>query len=184
MFPERCDLCGSTDFQEVYSPVGSLRQVNVAVCSHCGLAFSRYAAVPYTRDPRPSGDADWGNIRWAKGFRLDALRPMLTALLNQGGLNRVLDVGANRGSFLEWMLATGESEAAALMTPRPGGEGRSSSCAGSGGGSSAAAAAGDAAGGFFLRGTPLGHPMTCRRELFRGGYSLVRSACRAMRAIC
>jgi SAM-dependent methyltransferase len=104
VFPERCDLCGSTDFQEVYSPVGSLRQVNVAVCSHCGLAFSRYAAVPYTRDPRPSGDADWGNIRWAKGFRLDALRPMLTALLNQGGLNRVLDVGANRGSFLEWML--------------------------------------------------------------------------------
>jgi hypothetical protein len=100
--------------------------------------------------------------------------------------SRAFTAAAGRagGAGFAGATATGESKAAALMTPRPGGEGRSSSCAGSGGGSSAAAAAGDAAGGFFLRGTPLGHPMTCRRELFRGGYSLVRSACRAMRAIC
>lgn len=104
MLPDQCDLCGSAQSQDVYSPVRSLRQVKVAVCSHCGLAFSRYADVAYSRDPRPSGDADWGNIRWAKGFRLDALRPLLTAQLGQGVLNRVLDVGANRGSFLEWML--------------------------------------------------------------------------------
>jgi SAM-dependent methyltransferase len=104
MTPDRCALCGSAAFDDVYSPVGSLRQVKVAVCRRCGMTFSRYAAVPYSRDPRPSGDADWGNIRWAKGFRLDALRPLLTEQLARGGLNRVLDVGSNRGSFLEWML--------------------------------------------------------------------------------
>ncbi|MEI9892256.1 MAG: class I SAM-dependent methyltransferase [Caulobacteraceae bacterium] len=104
MTPDHCDFCGSDAFDDVYSPIGSLRQVKVAVCRHCGLAYSRYADVPYSRDPRPSGDADWGNIRWAKGFRLDALRPMLTARIEQGGLERVLDVGANRGSFLEWLL--------------------------------------------------------------------------------
>ena len=104
MLPDHCDLCGSAAFDDVYSPVGSLRQVKVAVCRACGMVFSRYAAVPYSRDPRPSGDADWGNIRWAKGFRLDALRPLLTEQLGKGDLNRVLDVGANRGSFLEWML--------------------------------------------------------------------------------
>ncbi len=76
----------------------------MAVCRQCGLSYSRYADVPYTRDPRPSGDADWGNIRWAKGFRLDALRPQLTGLVRDGKMSRVLDVGANRGSFLEWLL--------------------------------------------------------------------------------
>ncbi len=104
MTPDHCALCGSAAFDDVYSPVGSLRQVKVAVCRHCGMTFSRYAPVPYSRDPRPSGDADWGNIRWAKGFRLDALRPLLTEQMARGGLNRVLDVGSNRGSFLEWML--------------------------------------------------------------------------------
>jgi SAM-dependent methyltransferase len=104
MTPDHCDFCHSSEFDDVHSPIGSLRQVKVAVCRHCGLAYSRYAQVPYSRDPRPSGDADWGNIRWAKGFRLDALRPMLTEQVEKGGLQRVLDVGANRGSFLEWLL--------------------------------------------------------------------------------
>lgn len=104
MKPDHCNFCGSDAFDDVYSPIGSLRQVKVAVCRHCGLAYSRYADVPYSRDPRPSGDADWGNIRWAKGFRLDALRAMLTEQVEKGGLERVLDVGANRGSFLEWLL--------------------------------------------------------------------------------
>jgi hypothetical protein len=102
--PDHCDFCGSAEFDDVYRPYVSLRQVAVAVCRHCGLAFSRYADVPYSRDPRPSGDADWGNIRWAKGFRLDALRPLLTEQVGKGGIRRVLDVGANRGSFVEWML--------------------------------------------------------------------------------
>lgn len=104
MRPDHCDFCGSGEFDDVYSPLGSLRQVGVAVCRSCGLAYSRYADVPYSREPRASGDADWGNIRWAKGFRLDALRPLLTEQFNQGGLGRVLDVGANRGSFTEWVL--------------------------------------------------------------------------------
>jgi SAM-dependent methyltransferase len=104
--PDHCDFCHSGEFDDVHSPIGSLRQVKVAVCRHCGLAYSRYADVPYSRDPRPSGDADWGNIRWAKGFRLDALRELLIAQARKGGFGRVLDVGANRGSFLEWMLET------------------------------------------------------------------------------
>ena len=71
MKPDHCDFCHSGEFDDVYSPIGSLRQVKVAVCRHCGLSYSRYADVPYSRDPRASGDADWGNIRWAKGFRLE-----------------------------------------------------------------------------------------------------------------
>jgi SAM-dependent methyltransferase len=102
--PDHCDFCGSGRFDDVYRPYVSLRQVSVAVCRDCGLVYSRYADVPYSRDPRPSGDADWGNIRWAKGFRLDALRPLLTEQVAKGGIKRVLDVGANRGSFVEWML--------------------------------------------------------------------------------
>jgi len=102
--PDACDFCGSTAFDDVYQPYVSLRCVSVAICRDCGLVYSRYADVPYSRDPRPSGDADWGNIRWAKGFRLDALRPLLTEQVKKGGIRRVLDVGANRGSFVEWML--------------------------------------------------------------------------------
>lgn len=104
MTPDHCDFCGGKAFDDVYSPIASQRDVKVAVCRHCGFVFSRYAPIAYTRDPRPSGDADWGNIRWAKGFRLDALRPFLAAQLEKGALDRVLDVGANRGSFVDWVL--------------------------------------------------------------------------------
>jgi len=104
--PDHCDFCGADAFDEVYRPIRTQRDVRIALCRRCGLVFSRYADVPYSREPRASGDADWGNIRWAKGFRLDALRPLLEGVLHGKKLKRLLDVGANRGSFTEWALET------------------------------------------------------------------------------
>ena len=71
----RCDLCNSSDYEEVYSPVGTKRNNRVCICHNCGLVFSIHDDVPYSREPTVSCDADWGNVRFCKGQRFDVLRP-------------------------------------------------------------------------------------------------------------
>ena len=110
MSPGCCDLCKSSDYRDVYAPVNTRRDARIAVCGACGLVFSRYGDIPYSREPNPSGDADWGNIRWAKGFRLDALRDRLANHINSGDVRRV----TRRG------LRTGETSSSGSSGERPG----------------------------------------------------------------
>ena len=100
MFPEHCDFCGSDQFEETHRPSGSQRGSVVVVCDRCGLVFTRYENVPYSREPRCSGDADWGNIRMAKGFRLDSLKPLLIEEVRDA--KTILDVGSSRGDFVRF----------------------------------------------------------------------------------
>ena len=95
-----CDLCGSDSHEDVYRPIGTRREAAVCVCNRCGLVFTRYGNDNRNREPTPSGDADWGNIRYAKGFRLDALKPLMVDKVRAA--KRILDVGSNRGDFLRW----------------------------------------------------------------------------------
>jgi SAM-dependent methyltransferase len=46
-----------------------------------------------------SAGADWGNLRYGKGFRAEANLATLKPFLNKQRALRVLDVGANRGAF-------------------------------------------------------------------------------------
>lgn len=92
-----CDFCGSSDYEEVYRPIATKRNSRVCICNHCGLVFSIHDDIPYSREPNPSGDADWGNVRFCKGQRLDSLRAEIPT-----DATCVLDVGSSRGDFVTW----------------------------------------------------------------------------------
>ena len=72
-------------------------------CLVCGLLQS-ISLEPF-EDPRNktlSCDADWGNVRHGKGARFSAFLPLLREL-PWGEINRVADIGANRGDFVLWL---------------------------------------------------------------------------------
>src|SRR5215510_11500426 len=101
-----CDLCRSSALEAVYEPRGSARGLKVHLCRHCGLLQSLPRA---DRAPRRaaavSSGADWGNVRYGKGFRTEACLAILRARADLGAISRVLDVGSNRGSFARAFLA-------------------------------------------------------------------------------
>ena len=97
---DTCDLCGNAALEQVYAPQGSLRNLTVWLCSHCGLVQSlpRIDHAP-RRQASVSADADWGNVRYGKGFRAEANLSTLKPFLAKHRPLRVLDVGASRGAF-------------------------------------------------------------------------------------
>ena len=103
--PDICELCGRDELGFVYAPERSTRGIGIHVCAHCGLVQSLPRA---DRAPRAaaavSSGADWGNVRYGKGFRtkiaIDAVRRHID------GAFSLLDVGSNRGSFAKALLET------------------------------------------------------------------------------
>jgi 2-polyprenyl-3-methyl-5-hydroxy-6-metoxy-1,4-benzoquinol methylase len=102
---ETCDLCRHDALEAVYTPERSSRGLTVNQCRHCGLLQSLPRIDRVARAPMAvSGGADWGNVRYGKGFRTKAA---LTALRQYADLSSelsVLDVGSNRGSFASALL--------------------------------------------------------------------------------
>ena len=101
-----CDLCRSSALEPVYQPPGTGRGLTVYLCDHCGLMQSlpRIAHAP-RRAAAVSAGADWGNVRYGKGFRTEACLLILRARADLGESLSVLDVGSNRGSFARALLA-------------------------------------------------------------------------------
>jgi 2-polyprenyl-3-methyl-5-hydroxy-6-metoxy-1,4-benzoquinol methylase len=95
-----CDLCGNAALEQVYAPQGSVRKLTVWLCTHCGLVQSlpRIDHAPRAK-ASVSADADWGNVRYGKGFRAEANLSTLKPFLPKRRPLRVLDVGASRGAF-------------------------------------------------------------------------------------
>ena len=66
-----CDLCGRDALDFVYEPERSTRGLKVYLCRHCGLVQSlpRIDRTGKRHAAAVSGGADWGNVRYGKGFR-------------------------------------------------------------------------------------------------------------------
>ena len=100
-----CDLCHHELGAGVYEAERSTRGLKVHICAHCGLVQSTPRIDRAARAPAAvSGGADWGNVRYGKGFRTSAA---LSALKRYAVLNEeisLLDVGSNRGSFARAFL--------------------------------------------------------------------------------
>jgi len=117
--PICCDFCRSDSLAFAYAPDGSTRGLKVYVCQHCGLVQSapRIARTKERHAAAVSGGADWGNVRYGKGFRtsqaLDALarHADLTAPL------ALLDVGSNRGSFARAFLEVAPAAKLTALEP-------------------------------------------------------------------
>lgn len=109
-----CELCRREALEPVYEAENSARGLKIHLCRHCGLLQS----LPrIDRAPRSSfsvsGGADWGNVRYGKGFRT---AEVLAALARHADLSAglsLLDVGSNRGSFARAFLK--EAPAASIV---------------------------------------------------------------------
>jgi 2-polyprenyl-3-methyl-5-hydroxy-6-metoxy-1,4-benzoquinol methylase len=122
-FPEpsmtdTCELCRREDLEAIYEPERSTRGLKVYLCRHCGLLQSLPRIDRAARAPAAvSGGADWGNVRYGKGFRTAAA---LSALGRHADLSSglsLLDVGSNRGSFARAFLEA--APAANIMAVEP-----------------------------------------------------------------
>jgi SAM-dependent methyltransferase len=103
---ETCDLCRQPALEPVYVPEGTGRGITVHLCGCCGLLQS----LPRTdRAPRRSaavsGGADWGNVRYGKGFRTEACLSLMRGRADFSAPLSLLDVGSNRGAFARAFLA-------------------------------------------------------------------------------
>jgi len=98
--PDFCELCGREALAFAYAPERSNRGITVHICGNCGLVQSFPRVDHATRAPASaSSGADWGNVRYGKGFRTTRA---LEALLRHTPApdTALLDVGSNRGSFV------------------------------------------------------------------------------------
>jgi SAM-dependent methyltransferase len=101
-----CDFCGKDSLAFAYQPEGSTRGLKVYLCHHCGLVQStpRIDRTEKRHDAAVSGGADWGNVRYGKGFRTQAAMDALARHAKFQDTISLLDVGSNRGRFVAAFL--------------------------------------------------------------------------------
>ena len=101
-----CDQCGHDDLAFAYAPERSSRGLKVYICRHCGLVQSlpRIARTKQRDAMAVSGGADWGNVRYGKGFRTRQAMAALAPFVSFGAPLKLLDVGSNRGRFAKAFL--------------------------------------------------------------------------------
>jgi len=102
-----CELCRHDALRAIYTPERSTRGISVYLCDHCGLLQSLPRTDRAARGAvSVSSGADWGNVRYGKGFRTQVA---LEAIARHANLNSdiaLLDVGSNRASFARKFLET------------------------------------------------------------------------------
>src|SRR3990172_1044392 len=100
-----CLLCGSSDLDPLYQPIGSKRGIIVYLCK-CGLLQSQPVGVKGSGIPNTTADASYGNLRTGKVGRAQPNLDFIKRNLMGFQPERVLDVGASRGAFakvlVEW----------------------------------------------------------------------------------
>ena len=115
---ETCDICHASALEKIYEPSGGGRGLSVYLCSNCGLVQSlpRADRAP-RRSAAVSSGADWGNVRYGKGFRTEACLKRLGTHADLGQPLSVLDVGSNRGSFARALLAAAPNAQLTCVEP-------------------------------------------------------------------
>jgi SAM-dependent methyltransferase len=114
-----CDFCRKDSLDFAYACEASGRGLKVYVCRHCGLVQSapRIARTKDRHAAAVSGGADWGNVRYGKGFRTKAAMDALARHADLQAPMAVLDVGSNRGSFARALLQAAPKVALTALEP-------------------------------------------------------------------
>ncbi|HXC55536.1 MAG TPA: class I SAM-dependent methyltransferase [Rhizomicrobium sp.] len=125
---DTCELCHRAALEPIYKPERSTRGLTIQLCVMCGLLQSLPRADRAARAPAAvSGGADWGNVRYGKGFRTQVALDALRRHTDFAGDFTVLDVGSNRGSFARALLDAAPHAQLTAVEPD---ERVASSCAG------------------------------------------------------
>src|SRR6185437_6786158 len=124
-----CDFCGQDSLKFAYRPEGSTRGLKVYLCHHCGLVQSapRIDRTEKRHIAAVSGGADWGNVRYGKGFRTQQAMDALARHCKFDGAVSLLDVGSNRGRFVAAFLEAAPNAEITAVEPD---ERYADSCAG------------------------------------------------------
>lgn len=104
-----CTSC-SGELTAKYSPINTKRGIKVYSCTNCGLMQS-FGGV-YVSRPKGSMscDADRASIKYTKTLVLQDQIDWLTGKnINFSKFQRVLDIGANRGSFMTYFFNQNDS---------------------------------------------------------------------------
>jgi SAM-dependent methyltransferase len=103
--PVPCELCGREALAFAYAPERSNRGISVHICGACGLVQSEPRADRAARAPAAaSSGADWGNVRYGKGFRTQIALDALLRHVDSPSFS-LLDVGSNRARFVDAVRA-------------------------------------------------------------------------------
>jgi SAM-dependent methyltransferase len=102
---DTCELCNRAALDPIYKPEKSTRGLTIYLCGSCGLLQSLPRTDRAARAPAAvSGGADWGNVRYGKGFRTQIALEALRRHADFASDFTLLDVGSNRGSFARAFL--------------------------------------------------------------------------------
>ena len=103
-----CDYCDSVDLKLIYKAPSTARDLSVYCCKNCGFiqSWPRLSGV-YKRETSISGEADWGYIRYGKQHRLERSIKIIEKHINLKLVKNVLDIGSNRGFFLNYLASSG-----------------------------------------------------------------------------
>jgi SAM-dependent methyltransferase len=102
---EVCELCRRDALRAIYAPERSTRGITIHLCDHCGVLQSLPRADRAERAPAAvSSGADWGNVRYGKGFRTAVALEVLARHADLNADVALLDVGSNRASFVRKFL--------------------------------------------------------------------------------
>src|SRR6201992_4470414 len=114
-----CDFCGKDSLKFAYQPEGSTRGLKVYLCNHCGLVQSapRMDRTEKRHDAAVSSGADWGNVRYGKGFRTQIALEAIARHAHLGGEIALLDVGSNRASFARKFLEAAPNATIVAVEP-------------------------------------------------------------------
>ena len=114
----RCALCEQESPAPIWAAPDGQRGLTVHLCEHCGLVQSlpRIDRIK-GRTVAVSGGADWGNVRYGKGFRTESTLKMLREAADLSSIRRCLDVGANRGSFVLRLLEEAQHARVTAVEP-------------------------------------------------------------------
>jgi len=101
MITMECDLCSGDKLEVRYKVPTTRRNLSIYVCKNCGLVQS-FPKIDHVKDNNIaiSGDADWGNIRYGKGFVSKKAIIKLSETIDLKKIHNCLDIGSNRGSFV------------------------------------------------------------------------------------
>src|SRR6202012_5349608 len=126
---DTCELCNRAALEPIYKPEKSTRGLTVYLCGVCGLLQSlpRVDRTASRAPRRVSAGADWGNVRYGKGFRTQIAVEALRRHTDFAHDFTLLDVGSNRGSFARRFLNAAPNPPLIALEPD---ERVSASCAG------------------------------------------------------
>jgi len=114
-----CDYCNADLDKSLYSPINSKRRASVYKCSNCSLVQTKYESTSGDSEKKKaiSSDADWGNVRHGKGIRYVEAKGYLDPILDRLKPSRILDIGSNRGDFIQDVLTKDYVRKVAAVEP-------------------------------------------------------------------